>query len=86
MGEREREKKKKRDGKKRDDVMEREGERTWDKVTKIEKERGSGREKKRKEGRKRDKRGLEESRKRLGVIILYSEKKISALNWPWNCL
>ena len=66
--------------------MEREGERTWDKVTKIEKERGSGREKKRKEGRKRDKRGLEESRKRLGVIILYSEKKISALDWPWNCL
>ena len=55
--------------------MEREGERTWDKVTKIEKERGSGREKKRKEGRKRDKRGLEESRKRLGVINLYSEKK-----------
>ena len=49
-------------------------------MTKIEKERGSGREKKRKEGRKRDKRGLEESRKRLGVIILYSEKKISALN------
>ena len=45
--------------------MEREEERTWDKVTKIEKERGNGREKKRKEGRKRDREGFGRELKKI---------------------
>ena len=45
--------------------MEREGERTWDKVTKTEKERGNGREKKRKEGRKRDREGFGRELKKI---------------------